>query len=158
MRKFQLTLEDFINAQKLHSNWKVWIVPVSFVSIIIYWLMGDQFTSPDPDERIISLSTFAIVAAITIACIPRTINGKRISAFRRQKSLREEITVEFDDTELRCSSESGSFKIQWSDFYAAKRGRGVVLFYETSNLMRIFPERIFNDGELENIFSKIEEK
>ncbi len=153
MKKFRLTLEDFINAQKLHSSWKMWVIPVSIVCILVYWLMGDRFTSPDPDERIISLSTFAIVAAITIACIPRTIRAKRVSAFRRQKGLREEITVDFDDTELRCSSESGSFKIQWSDFYAAKHGRGVVIFYENSNLMRIF-----DDTELKVICSKINRK
>ena len=65
--------------------------------------------------------------------------------YQQQKSLQEEVEIEFTETHYMSSAPSGNACIPWGDFHKWKRNKEMLLIYRSDALMTIIPFRCFEN-------------
>lgn len=156
MKTYTLTVNDFCNAQSLHTGWKVWIL-LAFMMVSTYFFVAVNARN-HPDAGIGIFSIFGVMATVFLLVTPTSIKRNRRSMFYEHKRLQEKITLNYDDEGISWSSDSGSFRSKWENIPKYRIGKGVVLIYESSYLMRIVPQRVFSEAELNDLRSKLENR
>ena len=146
MKSYNITLEDFLNAQKVHRGWRSLLLTLAML-IIIFLIVGDRsfFSDGKLDSTGIEILCLMSIGLLIAPFITKRMFKK---AYDSHKALKETLTVEFDADTIRWEADSGNCTLKWADIYSVKQGRNLILVYETKQLMRIIPCRAFDD-ELE---------
>ena len=67
--------------------------------------------------------------------------------YAQQKLLHSEFTAEISEEHLVSTSTHGQSTVPWSVFHKWKRGRDMVLLYQSDRLFHVFPARWFQSAQ-----------
>ncbi len=161
MKKFKLSFEDYYQAQKLFLGWKRWFFEIVFlISGLVLGLSVLMIVNALEDNDLMSapflIPILVIAALVVLATAPLRQKKCYKKIYDTQKSFQEAIKITFTDKNIEWKSESGFYKLAWKDVYKYKCGKNMIIISEGQNLMRIIPDRAFeNSHEKEHLLRNL---
>jgi Na+/melibiose symporter-like transporter len=142
--KAQLTADDYAEAQRLHSGFRVHLI---LGTIIVLMTVLAICLSGHADE----LGTWSLAVCFWVVWLvvfsvrwPRSMARRAAKTFAQQKSLQLPYDIEIKDTELTTrSADRGEWKVPWADFHKWKADQNLVLVYPSDRLYHMCPRRWF---------------
>jgi len=139
----QLTVDDFIAAQRLHAGHTrmlTFCLTTAVIVVAVCWALH----ATDAGSLAGAAAMFVLWVSIFWGTYSRRVAGRAARIFARQPNLELAYHIEITDERLvMCYADRGSWTIPWRDFYQWKSGATIVLAYQTAEVFRIFPRRWF---------------
>lgn len=154
MKNFQISFQDYQNAQQLHAGKSYWVMLIIILLIVGSFLIGRDLVSPEKKIQTFTILLLVFSSGLVIVLFPIALKWKFKKYYDSQKSLQETIQLTFDDQKLSWHSESGEYHCLWSDLYKWNKNNKVIILYEGKNLIRIVPCHAFEDGDELNKFER----
>jgi YcxB-like protein len=150
---YQISREDFIEAQKLHCSRSpaAWLQVIGLIgkwlSIVIFgsalvWVLLDPTIWPNLRPLILLVGFWMLFVWVWIP-----FNWRRIYA--RDRKLRVEIFADISEEGIQLHTESADSQAKWSNYIRLLESEKVFLLYISKRLFNIFPKRAFGSGEVD---------
>jgi hypothetical protein len=153
MATFQFSENEYVRACHAMARRHLWRSAI-LMFIAVSLIAGSYAVK---GKNIESWAVGIICGLLFFFILARVIMARRIKrAFREQESLRQEITVVFDDEQLAYSWSRGSFVLPWADVRRWKETKDFFLLYESSLFAKILPKRSLSEDEVAIIRRKAE--
>ena len=159
MIKYKITLEDYLNAQKIHTGYNIYLIYllIGFLYILIQVLLNLVKADSVYLSGNMFLHFFVIMVMVLSFHFIRKFRLKQI--YMSQKTWQTEIEFSFDDKGFQFFHKSGTFKSKWEDVCEYKIGKELILLYEGKNLMRMVSVYRLQETRLyERVVSILKEK
>lgn len=147
MKPFQITYQDYTNAQKLHGGWKVFAIMSGLLCLIAVTTIGRDLADGEPGVLTTSIMAVAMAAGLFFGVYPFAVRKKYRQIYNAQAGFKEEIRLSFNSAGLDWAVGAGVLHVDWSDIVGHKAGRGLILLYEADQQMRILPDTAFEGAE-----------
>ncbi|MDQ7779225.1 MAG: YcxB family protein [Planctomycetota bacterium] len=149
MKQFQISEDEFLDAHNLVQGRVPFYSALCFGLLLSYLLRTTLGHTREPDGA--RLEVWVPVALVSLllffALLTRTQKRQARAVYREQKSLRETISMTFDNEDVEWKSDSGHCRMKWDNIVKHKENARLVLVFESRNLMRIVPKRAFESDE-----------
>jgi hypothetical protein len=144
----QLFPDDYVKAQYVHLRpspvfvWLGWIV-VALFPLLVVGLFPFAKKSGEWTPFILLVLAAGWLGIHFLILLPRS--TRRI--FWQQKSLQEKCILEIDAMGVVSTSSMGHAIQKWGDFTKYKRGKGLILAYQSDVIFQMFPKRWFTEEQ-----------
>ncbi|HEY8699113.1 MAG TPA: YcxB family protein [Rhizomicrobium sp.] len=144
----QLTPEDYLMANRLHSRWvkqvAIFLVGAVVICAIPYFNNGIVYFDSDvllPVAIYIGFVTL-VFAGSRYFYLPR--RTRRL--YWQQKSMQRPFAMSWDEGFVSLQSEEYSARSPWSDYSKWREGEQIFMLYLSDIMFRIVPKRAFQDA------------
>jgi hypothetical protein len=143
----QLTADDYLNAQRLHAGWRMF-VRMSLLIFILMTAVGMAITELGRDRFWIGPVAWTIWFVFFCFIYPATVAKRSRKIFGQQKNLQIPREIEICDTHVSAKSERGVGTTPWNEFHKWKANDRIILVYSSDLLFQMFPRHWFaSDAE-----------
>ncbi|MEQ1954556.1 YcxB family protein [Mesorhizobium sp. CN2-181] len=73
--------------------------------------------------------------------------------FAQQKSLHDEIHIDWSDEEIAFKSERGYFKFRWNDFVKIAESKEVIILHQSDVMFNFIPKRVLSTDQAASMMS-----
>ena len=140
MLEYQITQDDFVAAQKLHYGCSRWVM------YLVVWGAITVYLSFTKDVETVLIAS-GLLALVLFVIYPAVHRRRYRAVYAKQQLLQATFRFQFDDEAAEWETESGSARIRWPDFVKFKQSDSLFVLYESHNLIRIVPKRIFDEEQ-----------
>jgi hypothetical protein len=143
MIRYSISLQEFLNAQRLAAGHKRWfILTCLFLGLILFCIKLNT-----REDGSVDMKTLFILLALVCPGVAygATVGVKRrlSKIYKEQKALQSECTLDFDAEGIHWASEYGTSLLPWRDVFKYKNNRELILIYQSSAIYHLIPIRAF---------------
>jgi YcxB-like protein len=148
-----LTAEDYVAANRLHClncfrRRSAVAVGVMFVLAYVVWMAIariDQW----PTIGVVALNAgFAAVVLFLIANYFLLVPFTTRRTYRKHRALHRPYTFAWSESGLTITSESGEWKVAWSDYLKWDENAQIFLLYQAPRLFNMLPKRVLTPEQI----------
>jgi len=153
--KFTLTLQDYLEAQRLHTKrgcWPRlgWALAYTVIPVFgILWVVSTFFQFRIKDSP--GLFAFEVAVGLFLACYPLYLRLRWKRCYLRTRPEQDECTVEFDDSIIRIRSATMSTEVQWQAVRSYSENKKLFLLYLAPAKFIAIPKRICLEPEIDEL-------
>lgn len=155
---FQPTLEDVLNANRLHFTaslktrrmrraWLVGSLLGTMAGLAIAWLLDLSMVV----MAVIGFAAWLLFLSSVLLAAYLRLPGQARRTFAQQKSLQGEVAVKWSDAGISMTSERGHAQLKWGDFVEIVEGRDAILLRQTDTLFSFIPKRLLSEEQTASI-------
>lgn len=154
--KFELSLSDFLAAQRLHSQRSIWSGFLYILTRWIYPIPGACFlfiaflTARDADHQL-PLTLFAC-GSILLLC-PVYIHFQMRRLYRRTRSGPGQCDVDFDENSIHMTGAHTKSELDWNAIKRFRENKIVFLLYLAPARFIVIPKRAISEGQVAELRS-----
>ncbi|PIQ77843.1 hypothetical protein COV82_02505 [Candidatus Peregrinibacteria bacterium CG11_big_fil_rev_8_21_14_0_20_46_8] len=154
MKEYKLTIEDFVQLNKLHFGGLFFAMQMISGFLLLVFLYG-IYQSESVGNFDSYFEAFPIFFFGISIIMPFFQKGQIKRAYDSNRKLQEPVQVSFNDKGIKFKSASGYQHLFWDDFHKYKVNQEIIAIYESISCAKIIPKRAFQNDEEQREFAEI---
>jgi hypothetical protein len=154
--QFELSLADFLAAQRLHSKRSLWSRFVYILTRWIYPTLGVCFLLMEPIVVRDATHQFLVVpfiCGLILVLCPVYLHLQMRRCYNRTRSDPGQCAVGFDEDSLQVSGVNSKSELNWKAIHTFRENRKVFLLYLAPARFIAIPKRVFSEEQIEELRS-----
>lgn len=139
-----LTAADYIDAYRLHQNWRS-LVPISVFFFVIYAIL--LYSNNDPHWFTTALILWGLLFSLMLGLRAIRLPFRARKAYGQQESAHLSYQMEITEAEFISSSAIGNARIPWKTLHKWKANDRTILVYHSDSMFQMLPRRFFASDE-----------
>lgn len=154
--QFELSLADFLTAQRLHSKRSLWSRFVYILTRWIYPILGVCFLLMEPIVIRDADHQFLVVpfiCGLILMLCPVYLHFQMRRCYKRTRSGPGQCAVRFDEDALQITGINSKSELDWKAINTFRENRKIFLLYLAPARFIAIPKRVLSEGQIEELKS-----